>query len=97
MPVVRTLARHSNVMRSSRRSHVAHAQWFDAGFTQGGRGAIAMPYYSAATNGPTAGDEQPAVDVGDAPGNLAAFAVALEARRALLRAAADAQTAAETD
>ena len=50
-------------MRSSRRSHVAHAQWFDAGFTQGGRGAIAMPYYSAATNGPTAGDEQPAIDV----------------------------------
>ena len=39
--------------------------------------------------------EQPAVDVGDAPGNLAAF-VALEARRALLRAAADAQRAAET-
>ena len=39
--------------------------------------------------------EQPAVDVGDAPGNLAAFAVALEARRALLRAAADAQTAAD--
>ena len=40
--------------------------------------------------------EQPAVDVGDAPGNLAAFAVALEARRALLRAASDAQRAAET-
>ena len=39
--------------------------------------------------------EQPAVDVGDAPGNLAAFAVALEARRALLRAASDAQRAAD--
>ena len=64
MRLIRTPARHSNVVLSTRTSHVAHAQWFDAGFTQGGRGAVAMPYYSAATaGGPTAGDDQSAIDV----------------------------------